>query len=166
MSVTFAEPAIASLKPLAKLIDKRRAPYLFYLLNINAELLVLFIGIGVGTAAVVGTLRFVKGWSLKPLIIAGLVPTIILSAYMKWVEPRLDSIIYLAWDCGAVTTGPVTVPILLSVGIGVAANNRDPSRQSSISGFGIVTLASIFPVLAVQVLSLILASSISEEEIG
>lgn len=38
---------------------------------------------------------------------------------MKWGNTELAPLIGLAWDCGAVTTGPVTVPILLSLGIGV-----------------------------------------------
>ena len=46
-------------------------------------------------------------------------PTIGCACYMKWGNPELAPLIGLAWDCGAVTTGPVTVPILLSLGIGV-----------------------------------------------
>ena len=37
-----------------------------------------------------------------------------------WSDPNLQSILGLAWDCGAVTTGPVTVPLVLSLGIGIA----------------------------------------------
>ncbi|CAE7938529.1 umpA, partial [Symbiodinium sp. KB8] len=59
----------------------------------------------------------------------------------------------LAWDCGAVTTGPLTVPIVLSLGVGIAANARRGSVTSadepSLSGFGIVTFASLFPVFSV-----------------
>ncbi|PNH06911.1 hypothetical protein TSOC_006673 [Tetrabaena socialis] len=59
--VTYAEPAISSLTPLAKLVDKTKAPYLYYALNDQREMLVLSIGLGVGMAAIVGTLRFVRG---------------------------------------------------------------------------------------------------------
>lgn len=58
--------------------------------------------------AVLSTLRYIHGWSLKPLIVFSLVPCIILSCIMQWVIPGLVPLIGLAWDCGAVTTGPVT----------------------------------------------------------
>ena len=48
------------------------------------------------------------------------------------------SILGLAWDCGAVTTGPVTVPLVLSLGIGIAASAG--KGDSSLSGFGVVTI--------------------------
>ena len=65
---TYAEPAIASLRPLASLVKRCQTPYLFYVLNDMSEVLVLSIGLGVGMAAMIGVLRFLRGWSLKPLI--------------------------------------------------------------------------------------------------
>jgi hypothetical protein len=74
------------------------------------ETLILCIGLGVGCAALFGTLRFVRGWSLKPLIIGSLIPCILCSCYMVWGDPRLKPILGLAWDCGAVTTGKSNFP--------------------------------------------------------
>ena len=68
IGVTFAEPAIGALQTAGRLVDVREAPYLYALLNEWAFPLVLVIGVGVGTAAILGTMRFIKGWSLKPLI--------------------------------------------------------------------------------------------------
>ena len=76
--------------------------------------LVLMVGAGVGIAAIIGTIRFVKGWSLKPLIYITIAPVILLTIF-AWFDPNLRSILGLAWDCGAVTTGPVTVPLVLSL---------------------------------------------------
>ncbi|MEM7277773.1 MAG: DUF1538 family protein, partial [Pseudomonadota bacterium] len=59
----------------------------------------------------------------------------------------------LAWDCGAVTTGPVTVPLVLALGIGVCRVVSSGSGGGGHSGFGIVTLASLFPILAVLLLA-------------
>ena len=59
----------------------------------------------------------------------------------------LKPILGLAWDCGAVTTGPVTVPLVLALGIGVCRIVGD--AETSNAGFGIVTLASLLPILAV-----------------
>jgi len=68
IGVTFAEPAIGALQVAGQNVAVERAPYLFALLNDYSTALVLIIGASVGLAAVVGTLRFLYGWSLKPLI--------------------------------------------------------------------------------------------------
>jgi hypothetical protein len=69
----------------------------------------------------------------------------------------------LAWDAGAVTTGPVTVPLVLSLGIGIAA--AAGKGGGGLSGFGIVTLASLFPITAVLLLTLFVASTTTPAEI-
>lgn len=108
--VTYAEPAIAALRPLANLVDYQRAPYLYFIMNKQQELMVFAIGAGVGVAAVIGTLRFIKNWPLKPLIFCTLAPTLGCAIYMQWGNENLQPLIGMAWDCGAVTTG--TIPSL------------------------------------------------------
>ena len=151
IGVTFAEPAIGALQVAGSIVDPEKAPYLFTLLNDRAGTTVLLVGLGVGLAAVLGTVRFLRGWSLKPLIFMSLTPTLILSI-IAFFDPELTKIVGLAWDCGAVTTGPVTVPLVLALGIGVASA-AGKGADSSLSGFGIVTLASVFPILGVLLLS-------------
>ena len=162
VGVTFAEPAIGALQAFGASVDVTRAPYLFELLNNWTLPLVLMVGGGVGLAAILGTVRFVRGWSLKPMIYAALLPVVILTIY-AWLDPNLKSILGLAWDCGAVTTGPVTVPLVLSLGIGIA--NAAGKGDSSLSGFGVVTMASLFPILAVLILAIFVSFSITPEEI-
>ena len=162
VGVTFAEPAIGALQAFGASVDVTRAPYLYELLNNWTLPLVLMVGGGVGLAAILGTVRFVRGWSLKPMIYAALLPVVILTIY-AWFDPNLKSILGLAWDCGAVTTGPVTVPLVLSLGIGIA--NAAGKGDSSLSGFGVVTMASLFPILAVLILAIFVSFSISPEEI-
>jgi hypothetical protein len=162
IGVTFAEPAIGALKAAGQIVQVESAPYLYALLNGWAEVLVLGVGIGVGSAAILGTLRFLYGWSLKPLIYLTLIPTIGLTLYIL-TDPELSKTLGLAWDCGAVTTGPVTVPLVLSLGIGIAA--AAGKGQSSLSGFGIVTLASLFPIIGVQLLAVYVSLVSSPEEI-
>ena len=103
---------------------------------------------------------------------------------MKWGNEELAPLIGLAWDCGAVTTGPVTVPILLALGVGVikgknarqAAQNQiqhaaeDQIQQAAahnkgqtLEGFGIITLASMFPILAVSLMSIVISMIHSPE---
>ena len=120
------------------------------------------VGAGVGLAAVLGALRFLRGWSLKPMIYMALIPTLLLTSYMM-MDPELAAVLGLAWDCGAVTTGPVTVPLVLSLGIGIASASG--KGDSSLSGFGIVTLASLFPIIAVLLLTLYVSSVSSADAI-
>lgn len=162
IGVTFAEPAIGALQAAGSNIVVERAPYLYALLNQYADTLVLVVGAAVGLAAVIGTLRFLHGWSLKPLIYLSLVPVIALTLYSS-MDPQLTAAMGLAWDAGAVTTGPVTVPLVLSLGIGIAAAAGKGS--GGLSGFGIVTLASLFPITAVLLLTVFVASTTTPEAI-
>jgi len=162
IGVTFAEPAISALKMAGQNVAVERAPYLYALLNDWAGMLVLVVGASVGLAAVVGTLRFLYGWSLKPLIYLTLAPVLLLTVYAA-LRPELAKALGLAWDTGGVTTGPVTVPLVLSLGIGIAA--AAGKGDSGLSGFGTVTLASLFPVGGVLLLLLYVASILSPEQI-
>jgi len=162
IGVTFAEPAIGALKAAGQNVIVERAPYLYALLNNYADQLVLVVGFSVGTAAVLGTLRFIYGWSLKPLIYFTLIPALGLSIYCA-MNPEMSKVLGLAWDAGAVTTGPVTVPLVLSFGIGIAAAAGKGSNQ--LSGFGIVTLASLFPIVGVLCLLVYVTLTISPDEI-
>ena len=163
IGVTFAEPAIGALQVAGSIVDPGQAPYLFTLLNDRSGATVLLVGLGVGLAAVLGTVRFLRGWSLKPMIFMSVTPTLILSI-VAFMDPELTKIVGLAWDCGAVTTGPVTVPLVLALGIGVAAA-AGKGADSSLSGFGIVTLASVFPILGVLILSFYTAYTVPPEVI-
>ncbi len=162
VGVTYAEPAIGALKAFGASVNPQEAPYLYEILNNRSETLVVMVGAGVGIAAVIGTIRFVRGWSLKPLIYLALAPTILLTIY-AWTNPDLRTILGLAWDCGAVTTGPVTVPLVLSLGIGIAASAG--KGDSSLSGFGVVTMASLFPIIAVLILAIYVSQTTSVDEI-
>ena len=163
IGVTFAEPAIGALQVAGSIVNPEQAPYLFTLLNDRSGATVLLVGLGVGLAAVLGTVRFLRGWSLKPMIFMSVTPTLILSI-IAFMDPELTKIVGLAWDCGAVTTGPVTVPLVLALGIGVAAA-AGKGADSSLSGFGIVTLASVFPILGVLILSFYTAYTVPAEVI-
>ena len=162
IGVTFAEPAIGALQVAGQNLSVERAPYLYVLLNDYATALVLVVGASVGLAAVVGTLRFLYGWKLKPLIYLSLVPVLLLSIYTA-SDPDLSVILGMAWDAGAVTTGPVTVPLVLALGIGIAA--AAGKSESGLSGFGIVTLASLFPIIGVLLLALYVAATVTPAEI-
>ena len=158
---TLAEPAIGALKAAGALTDPARAPLLKHVLDTHSDELVWAVGLGVGAAVVVGILRVVLGWTLKLVVVATLVPCLAMTLWFA-LDPRLAPVLGLAWDCGAITTGPVTVPLVLALGIGVA--NAAGEEDNPLSGFGIVTLASLFPAMGVMVLALLVggdATSVS-----
>lgn len=159
---TLAEPAIGALQAAGSHINVKHAPYLYEILNNWTGPLILVIGSGVGGAAVLGTLRFIYGWSLKPLLYISVIPTLGLTGQIM-ADKDLSKILGVAWDCGAITTGPVTVPLVLALGIGIAS--AAGKGRSSLSGFGVVSLASIFPVLGVLILAMIVAESSTPAEI-
>ncbi|MEL7310784.1 MAG: DUF1538 domain-containing protein [Pseudomonadota bacterium] len=154
VGATFAEPAIAVLKTAGAGIVPAEAPLLYSLLNDFSGELVAAVGIGVGFAVVLGALRFFYLWPLKWLAIPTVGLLLGLSFYCSQVA-ALSDLLGLAWDCGAVTTGPVTVPLVLALGIGISRAASGESGSGGNSGFGIVTLASLFPILAVLLLGIL-----------
>lgn len=154
VAATFAEPAIGALRATGALTDPVQAPLLAYLLNSHPESVVYTVAASVGLAVLVSMLRFMRGWNLKWLLLGVAIPALLLTAYMA-MDPYLSPIIGLAWDCGAITTGPVTVPVVLALGIGVSAASG--KEDNPLDGFGIVTMASLFPPLAVMLLGLYLS---------
>ncbi|MEM7010610.1 MAG: DUF1538 domain-containing protein [Verrucomicrobiota bacterium] len=146
VAATFAEPAISVLKKAGSGVRPDDAPLLYSLLNEFSLQLVTCVGIGVGVAVTLGILRFFFAWSLKVLIIPIILILSSLTLY-AYFTPTLRPVIGLAWDCGAVTTGPVTVPLVLALGIGVCRIIGGDNDRAA--GFGIVTLASVFPIIAV-----------------
>jgi hypothetical protein len=159
VGATFAEPAIGVLKTAGSSIKAWDAPLLFLLLNTHSDYLVYAVGIGVGLAIMAGMLRFMYNLSLKPFIYF-LTGGLILFTIWAYFDPNLRHLTGLAWDCGAVTTGPVTVPLVLALGIGICRVVSGSSKGGG--GFGVVTLASLFPILAVLSLGAALNPTVSQ----
>jgi hypothetical protein len=163
VGATFAEPAIGVLKTAGASVKAWNAPLLFLMLNKYSFYLVIAVGVGVGIAVLFGMLRFIYNWSLKPFIY---IIYAIGGGLSIWAffNSNLFNITGLAWDCGAVTTGPVTVPLVLALGIGIsrAASKRDPQSEGAGGGFGVVTLASAFPILSVMGLGMLLMGNVPQ----
>lgn len=157
VTATLAEPAIGALQGVGAGLDPARYPLLVNLLTVNAGLLALVIGLGVGLATVLGILRFAFSFSLKWYIYP-IVGILVALSLLGFVFPEVGQIVALAWDSGGITTGPVTVPLVLALGIGIS---RVTSKKhgTGMGGFGIVTLASLLPVAAVLVLGLAVSAS-------
>ncbi len=149
----FGEPVIGSLQIAGAGVDPAKAPILHALLVGRPLLLALTIAVAVGIAVLLGTMRIVFGWSLKPLVLT-LVGTSITLTLVASRDPRLASAVGLAWDTGAVIVGPVLCPLVLALGLGVSrATGR---ADSGMAGFGMVGMISVLPIAIVVLLTFIL----------
>jgi hypothetical protein len=156
---TLAEPSIQVLQMAGESVKAWEAPLLFLLLNRFPQYLVYAVGAGVGMAVGLGMFRFYYNLSLKPFLYV-FTGGLVLLTFWASLDPNLRHVVGLAWDCGAVTTGPVTVPLVLALGIGIS--RMVGTGGTGTSGFGVVTLASLLPVLSVLILGIWFAGSIPE----
>jgi hypothetical protein len=149
---TFAEPAVATLTILGGAIPYEKAPLLFDFLNQRTLMVLLLAAAGVGIGAIQGIHRFVKGASLKVTIMPGLIICIVLTLIAAFDKNARD-IIGVAWDAGGITTGTVTAPLVLALGVGMARVLG--KGDTGMSGFGIITLCSIWPIALVLAAALL-----------
>ena len=159
---TLAEPAIGVLKAAGSSVKAWEAPLLYLLLNKASGILVYSVGTGVGIAVMFGMMRFKYGWSLKPFIYILVGSLTAVTAAACFYSENFLHLAGLAWDCGAVTTGPVTVPLVLALGIGISRILGD--SDGGASGFGVVTLASLFPIITVLLLGTYFVGKVPEPE--
>ena len=137
MLITIAEP---DLQVLAKQVSA----------VMNGTVLVYAVGVGVGAFLMVAILRIVFRKSLS-LILMLFYMLMFALALMLAVNENM-SLLPLAFDSGGVTTGPITVPFIMALGVGISAVLGD--RHSQDNSFGLVSLCSIGPILAVLVLGI------------
>lgn len=109
--------------------------------------LVYSVALGVGLFVMMAMARTVFNIPLKYLLVGGYTAVGILALFTP------PSFLPISFDAGGVTTGPMTVPFILALGVGVASVLR--GKSSSSEGFGLVALASIGPILAVMILGVI-----------
>ncbi|KMQ52650.1 Permease of the major facilitator superfamily [Chitinispirillum alkaliphilum] len=151
LGATLAEPAIGILRAAGAAVKPWDAPLLFFILNRHPDYLVYAVGVGVGLAVVSGMLRFYYHLSIKPFVTI-LTGILVIFAIWSNFNPNLLYMIGIAWDSGGATTGPVTVPLVLALGIGICRVFGGAGLGAS--GFGVVALASLFPVITVQLVGL------------
>ena len=118
--------------------------------------LILAVAVGVGLFLVVAILRMLLGIALSHLLV---VLYIIVFALAFFVSPDFRAI---AFDSGGVTTGPMTVPFIMALGVGISAIRND--RHAADDSFGLVSLCSVGPILAVLILGMIFSPGESQPE--
>lgn len=113
--------------------------------------LILTVAVGVGLFLVVSLLRTRFGVPLNRLLIIGYALLFLLAVFVP------KNFLAVAFDSGGVTTGPITVPFLMALGVGLTSLR--PGAKSEEDGFGLVALCSLGPILAVMLLGLVYDSS-------
>lgn len=133
IAITMAEPDLQVLAANVPALDKTA--------------LILTVSVGVGLFLVLCMVRILFRISLRRLLII-CYALVFLGAFLS--ERGMLSV---AFDSGGVTTGPMTVPFIMALGVGVASIRSDENAKSD--SFGLVALCSIGPVLAVMLLGII-----------
>ncbi len=109
--------------------------------------LILAVAVGVGVFLVIAMLRMLFGIALRNLLVFFY---IIVFALVFFVPSDFRAV---AFDSGGVTTGPMTVPFIMALGVGISAIRND--KHAADDSFGLVSLCSIGPILAVLILGMI-----------
>ena len=125
-----------------------------YVPDIDSTVLILTVSIGVGLFLLLCMVRILFSVSLRLLLIL-FYALIFFGASLS--DPAILSV---AFDSGGVTTGPMTVPFIMALGVGVASIRSDENAKAD--SFGLVALCSIGPVLAVMALGAIYRSDSAE----
>ena len=108
--------------------------------------LILSVALGVGAFLVVALLRILFGIALPPLLFSFYIFVFVLAMFVP------ENFLAVAFDSGGVTTGPMTVPFIMALGVGIASIRNDKHAEMS---FEAVALCSIGPILAVLILGLL-----------
>ena len=116
----------------------------------NGTVLVWAVGIGVGTFLVIAVLRIVFHRRLSNILM--LFYMLLFALALLLAVNEKTNLLPMAFDSGGVTTGPITVPFIMALGVGVAGVLGD--KHSKENSFGLVSLCSIGPILAVMILGL------------
>ena len=109
--------------------------------------LILAVACGVGVFLVVALLRMLFSIALPPFLVCFYAVIFILAFFVP------KEFLSVAFDSGGVTTGPMTVPFIMALGVGISATRSD--RHAADDSFGLVALCSIGPILAVMMLGMI-----------
>ena len=113
--------------------------------------LILSVAAGVGIFLVMAFLRMLLGIPLPRLLVIFYAAIFLLAAFVP------KEFLAVAFDSGGVTTGPMTVPFIMALGVGVSAIRSD--RHAADDSFGLVALCSVGPILAVLILGIVFHAS-------
>lgn len=137
IAITVAEP---DLKVLATQIT-----------SIPSNLLISAVGIGVGIFLSIAAMKILFKWNLRTILIISY--TIIFASLFFMPQDFIP----MAFDLSGVTTGPISVPFILALGIGFTAKRTDKAAKDDT--FGLIALCSVGPIITVLLLGLLFSGT-------
>ena len=144
MLITIAEPDLQVLANQVRTV-------------MNGTVLIACVGVGVGAFLILAILKIVFRMSLSHILM--LFYMLLFGLALVLVVNGNGALLPVAFDSGGVTTGPITVPFIMALGVGIA--NILGDRRSRENSFGLVSLCSVGPVLAVMVLGIFSRNELS-----
>jgi hypothetical protein len=129
---------------------------------IDGTALILTVGLGVGLFLIVSILRIVFHKTLSELL--SIFYMFLFALALLLVVQGKSWLLPVAFDSGGVTTGPITVPFIMALGLGISHVLGD--RRSKENSFGLVALCSIGPILAVMALGLLSGGEFSAYQVS
>ena len=135
--ITIAEPDLSVLAEQVKAV-------------MDGNLLIGTVGLGVGLLLMMGIYKILFHEDLGSMLLFLYMVLFCLLALL--IDNGKGSLMALSFDSGGVTTGPITVPFIMALGVGIALTVG--GRNSSENSFGLIALCSVGPILAVLLLSL------------
>lgn len=118
--------------------------------------LIMAVAVGVGIFLLIALLRMLFRLKLSVLLLLFYPVVMVISAFAP------PGFVPAAFDSGGVTTGPITVPFILALGTGMASVIGD--TRTGESGFGLISLCSIGPILSVLLVSILFRPAASVQE--
>jgi len=135
---TVAEPDVRVLSTVIESVSES---------SIQRNIMILSIALGVGFFVAASLLRIIYGIPLNHMLFVGYLIVVLLA----FVTPT--DYLAIAYDSGGVTTGPVTVPVILALGVGISSVLKGKSELSE--SFGLIGLASLGPILSLMILGIL-----------
>ncbi len=123
----------------------------------NGSLLIVTVGAGVGLFLLVAVLKIISRADLTSLLLYFYMVIFTVAALI--FSSGKGDLLPLSFDSGGVTTGPITVPFIMALGVGIALTVG--GRHANENSFGLIALCSIGPVIAVLLLSLFSKGSLT-----
>lgn len=136
VAITIAEP---DLQVLAKQVP-----------GVPDMVIILTVAVGVGVFLVISVIKDIFNLSLRSILIFFYTAVFVLSFFVP------KEFLSVAFDSGGVTTGPITVPFIMALGIGIASMKKDSDEEDN---FGLVALGSIGPIITILIMGIVLKSS-------
>lgn len=135
--ITIAEPDLQVLAQQVKAV-------------MNGTALIVTVGVGVGVFLLVAILKIVFRKALSELL--SIFYMLLFAFALLLTTTGRSPLLPMAFDSGGVTTGPITVPFIMALGVGIS--NVLGDRRSKDNSFGLVALCSVGPVIAVMALGM------------